>query len=129
MKQAKTLVAIATVAACGAWPLAAFSQAGTGGTSGYGTSGTSGSNTSSGTSSGTSAGPSSYSSSRLDQTTGQAGAWSGSALVGPYVGGSIGQSNYSSDSCFGQCDKTDFAWKIFGGYMFTPWLGAELDYG
>jgi opacity protein-like surface antigen len=51
------------------------------------------------------------------------------AQVGPYVGASIGQSNYSSDSCVGNCDKTDIAMKLFGGYMFTPYLGAELDYG
>ena len=51
------------------------------------------------------------------------------AQVGPYVGASVGQSNYSSDSCIGQCDKTDIGFKIFGGYMFTPYIGAELDYG
>jgi len=50
------------------------------------------------------------------------------AQVGPYVGASIGQSNYSID-CSGTCDKTDIAGKIFGGYMFTPYIGAELDYG
>jgi len=51
------------------------------------------------------------------------------AQVGPYVGASVGQSNYSSDSCVGTCDKTDIGMKLFGGYMFTPYLGAELDYG
>jgi OOP family OmpA-OmpF porin len=51
------------------------------------------------------------------------------AQVGPYVGASVGQSNYSSDSCIGTCDKTDIGMKLFGGYMFTPNLGAELDYG
>src|SRR5512135_2495010 len=51
------------------------------------------------------------------------------AQVGPYVGASVGQSNYSSDSCFGSCDKTDIGMKLFGGYMFAPYLGAELDYG
>lgn len=50
------------------------------------------------------------------------------AQVGPYVGASVGQSNYSID-CSGSCDKTDIAWKIFGGYMFTPYIGAEVDYG
>ena len=129
MNRAKALTGIAAVAACSALPLAAFAQAGGGGTSGYGTSGSSGPNATSGTSSGTSAGSSSYGGSRLDQTTGQAGTWSSSTLVGPYVGGSLGMSNYSSDSCFGECDKTDFAGKVFGGYMFTPWIGAELDYG
>lgn len=46
-----------------------------------------------------------------------------------YVGGSLGQSNYSLDECIGQCDKTDFGFKVFGGYMFTPNIGAELAYG
>jgi OOP family OmpA-OmpF porin len=50
------------------------------------------------------------------------------AQVGPYVGASVGQSNYSIN-CSGTCDKTDIGFKIFGGYMFTPYLGAELDYG
>jgi OmpA-OmpF porin, OOP family len=59
---------------------------------------------------------------------------SGAALaqspgVGPYVGGSVGSSNYSSDSCVGNCDKTDIGFKVFGGYMFTPYLGAEVGYG
>jgi OOP family OmpA-OmpF porin len=49
--------------------------------------------------------------------------------VGPYVGGSLGMSNYSSDQCVGQCDKTDWGGKVFAGYMFTPWIGAEIDYG
>lgn len=50
------------------------------------------------------------------------------AQVGPYVGASVGQSNYSID-CSGTCDKTDIGFKLFGGYMFTPYIGAELDYG
>ena len=50
--------------------------------------------------------------------------------VGPYVGGSIGLSNYSTDeSCFGDCDKTDIGFKLYGGYMFTPNIGAEVGYG
>lgn len=49
--------------------------------------------------------------------------------VGPYVGGSLGPSNFSSDSCIGNCDKTDIGYKVFGGYMFTPYLGAEVGYG
>ena len=52
------------------------------------------------------------------------------AQVGPYVGGSIGMSNYGlDDACVGSCDKTDIGGKIFGGYMFTPYIGAELMYG
>jgi OOP family OmpA-OmpF porin len=55
---------------------------------------------------------------------------SGAALaqVGPYAGGSIGQANYSID-CSGNCDKTDIGFKLFGGYMFTPYIGVEADYG
>ena len=51
------------------------------------------------------------------------------AQVGPYVGASVGQSNYSSDACVGQCDKTDIGMKLYGGYMFTPYIGVEADYG
>jgi opacity protein-like surface antigen len=50
------------------------------------------------------------------------------AQVGPYAGASVGQSNYSID-CTGNCSKTDFGFKAFGGYMFTPYIGAEVDYG
>jgi len=55
---------------------------------------------------------------------------SGAALaqVGSYAGASLGQSNYSID-CSGNCDKTDIGFKIFGGYMFTPYIGLEADYG
>jgi OOP family OmpA-OmpF porin len=49
-------------------------------------------------------------------------------LQGAYVGGSIGSSNYSTDECVGDCDKTDIGGKIFGGYMFTPNIGAEVMY-
>jgi OOP family OmpA-OmpF porin len=51
------------------------------------------------------------------------------AQVGPYVGASIGMSNYSTEECFGDCDKTDIGGKIFGGYMFTPYIGGEVMYG
>ena len=57
-------------------------------------------------------------------------AFAQSVGVGPYVGGSIGMANYSTDfDCFGDCDKTDVAFKVFGGYMFTPNFGAEIGYG
>jgi OOP family OmpA-OmpF porin len=50
--------------------------------------------------------------------------------VGPYVGGSIGMSDYDwGAGCFGNCDKTDIGFKVFGGYMFTPYIGAEVSYG
>jgi OOP family OmpA-OmpF porin len=49
-------------------------------------------------------------------------------LQGGYVGGSIGLTDYSFDECIGDCDKTDIGGKIFGGYMFTPYIGAEISY-
>jgi OOP family OmpA-OmpF porin len=50
--------------------------------------------------------------------------------VGPYVGGSIGMSDYDwSAGCIGNCDKTDIGFKVYGGYMFTPYIGAEVGYG
>ena len=50
--------------------------------------------------------------------------------VGPYVGGSIGLSDYDwSGGCVGDCDKTDIGFKLYGGYMFTPNFGAEIGYG
>ena len=51
------------------------------------------------------------------------------AQVGPYVGASVGQSNYGSTNCVGTCDKTDIGMKLFGGYMFTPYIGVEGHYG
>ncbi len=48
--------------------------------------------------------------------------------VGPYVGGSIGSSNFGIENCIGNCDKTDIGFKVFGGYMFTPYIGTELSY-
>lgn len=57
------------------------------------------------------------------------------AQVGPYVGGSVGGTNYSIPSVEGldvcalvSCDKSDVGFKVFGGYMFTPYLGAEIQY-
>jgi OOP family OmpA-OmpF porin len=49
-------------------------------------------------------------------------------LQGAYVGGSVGMTDYSLDECIGDCDKTDIGGKIFGGYMFTPNIGAEISY-
>jgi OmpA-OmpF porin, OOP family len=48
---------------------------------------------------------------------------------GPYIGASVGASEYKIDNCIGTCDKTDVGMKLFGGYMFTPFIGAELAYG
>src|SRR3954467_10471470 len=49
-----------------------------------------------------------------------------------YVGGSIGQSKFK-DACSGNppgvsCDDKDTAWRIFGGYQFSPNFAAELGY-
>jgi OOP family OmpA-OmpF porin len=50
--------------------------------------------------------------------------------VGPYVGASVGLSDYDwSAGCVGDCDKTDIGFKVYGGYMFTPNFGAEVGYG
>jgi OOP family OmpA-OmpF porin len=49
---------------------------------------------------------------------------------GAYVGGSLGRAEMK-DACEGvsvSCDKTDKAWKIFGGYQFNRNLAAELGY-
>ena len=51
------------------------------------------------------------------------------AYAGPYVGASLLYNNYETDSCPGDCDKTDLGGKVFGGFMFLPYLGAELAYG
>jgi OOP family OmpA-OmpF porin len=51
------------------------------------------------------------------------------AQVGPYVGVSVGQSNYGASNCVGQCDKTDIGMKLYGGYMFSEYLGVEAHYG
>jgi OmpA-OmpF porin, OOP family len=54
---------------------------------------------------------------------------SGGALAQGYAGVSIGQSKVDLD-CTGttSCDRSDTAFKIFGGYMFIPNAGVELTY-
>jgi OOP family OmpA-OmpF porin len=53
--------------------------------------------------------------------------------TGAYAGLSLGQSK-AKDGCSGvtgtgvSCDDTDTAWKVFGGYQFMRYLGAELAY-
>lgn len=50
---------------------------------------------------------------------------------GWYAGGSIGQSKADCDvSTFpgASCDDTDTAFRVFGGYTFNKYLGAELGY-
>jgi OOP family OmpA-OmpF porin len=49
-----------------------------------------------------------------------------------YLGGSVGQSKFKG-SCSGlpagvSCDDKDTAWRILGGYQFTPNFAAELGY-
>lgn len=44
-----------------------------------------------------------------------------------YVGASVGQSNYKVD-CGDLCDDSDIGLKAFGGYMFTPNFGVEVQY-
>lgn len=49
---------------------------------------------------------------------------------GAYLGASFGKSTFS-DVCEGvsiSCDKTDNAWKLFGGYHFSRTLAAEVAY-
>src|SRR5712671_900867 len=69
-----------------------------------------------------------------------AAAFAGAALAqdktqetGAYAGLSIGQAK-GKDSCSAfagsgiSCDDKDTAWKIFGGYQFMRYLGAEVAY-
>jgi OOP family OmpA-OmpF porin len=58
-----------------------------------------------------------------------ASAFSTAAMAEGYVGGAIGQSNANYD-CAGTltCDNTDTAFKVYGGYMFMPYLGVEGAY-
>ena len=48
------------------------------------------------------------------------------ALAQPYVGVSAGQADYDVD-CSGalSCDTKDTAFKLYGGWMFNPYLGVE----
>lgn len=51
------------------------------------------------------------------------------SLSSAYVGANIGQSKFK-DACTGvsDCDNKDTAFKLFGGYQFTPNIAAELGY-
>jgi OOP family OmpA-OmpF porin len=50
-------------------------------------------------------------------------------LSAAYIGGSLGQSKFKIDCGGGlTCDDKDTAFRIFGGYQFTPNLSAELGY-
>ena len=46
------------------------------------------------------------------------------ALAQPYVGGSVGQSDYNID---GASDNKDTAFKLVGGWMFNPNFGVEAS--
>ena len=50
--------------------------------------------------------------------------------TGFYAGIGVGRSDLK-DACTGvtiPCDDTDTGWKLFGGYQFNKYLGAELGY-
>src|SRR5262245_6033663 len=58
--------------------------------------------------------------------------WTVHAQAGFYVGGEIGSATIKSDDHFnGQdidFDESDGAYRVYGGYMFLPFLGAEVSY-
>lgn len=62
-------------------------------------------------------------------------AFAGSAFAqvtqeqGAYLGLSVGQSKVKDVNCGSlSCDKTDTAFKIFGGYQFSRYIAAEAGY-
>jgi OOP family OmpA-OmpF porin len=61
-------------------------------------------------------------------------AWSQQAPSKFYAGASLGQSkfkgacDFDSGIALSNCKDSDTAWKIFGGYQFTPYLGLEVGY-
>jgi len=54
------------------------------------------------------------------------------AMTGPesgwLVGGSVGQSKFNVDCRGANCDDTDTAFRVFGGYDFNRHFGVELGY-
>ena len=61
-------------------------------------------------------------------------AWSQEPTSKFYAGASLGQSKFKG-ACdteagitLSNCKDSDTAWKIFGGYQFTPNLAVELGY-
>ena len=48
------------------------------------------------------------------------------ADTGPYIGAGVGQFNVQLDDL--DFDEGDVGFKIFGGYNFLEWLGAEVAY-
>ena len=50
----------------------------------------------------------------------------GAVSAQPYIGGAIGQSDYKIDTAGAtSADTKDTAFKVFGGYMFSPNFGVE----
>jgi hypothetical protein len=54
---------------------------------------------------------------------------------GPYVGGALGQANFTEWCDTGgspiqltSCDDATTAWKLLGGYRFNAYLGAEASF-
>ena len=66
--------------------------------------------------------------------TASTSAWSQQATSKFYAGASLGQSKFKgacdaeAGIALSNCKDSDTAWKIFGGYEFTPNLALELGY-
>ncbi len=58
-----------------------------------------------------------------------AGVYASAAMAEGYVGGAVGRSDWKVD-CSGTttCDKRDTGFKVYGGYMFLPYVGVEAAY-
>lgn len=53
----------------------------------------------------------------------------GGAMAQAYVGVGVGQSKIPTDCVAGvTCKDTDTGYKLYGGYMFNKFVGAELGY-
>jgi OmpA-OmpF porin, OOP family len=57
------------------------------------------------------------------------------AQEGAYAGGALGRAHFTewcdtggSPIQIASCEDTTTAWKVFGGYRFNPYVGAELSY-
>jgi OmpA-OmpF porin, OOP family len=62
----------------------------------------------------------------LGTTGAMAAQRSQAGATGPYIGGALGWGNSSTD-CSG-CDESDIAFKLYGGFKFTPQLAVEMAY-
>ncbi|HEY3074045.1 MAG TPA: outer membrane beta-barrel protein [Burkholderiales bacterium] len=45
-----------------------------------------------------------------------------------YIGGAVGQSDIKFGACAAPCDTKGKAFKLFGGYQFTPMIAGEVSY-